>query len=37
VWGVEEVGHQYNFDDKDIEWMGQPFTEEGKREAGLLD
>ncbi len=37
VWGVDPVGYQYNFDDKDIEWVGKPFTEEGKREAGLLD
>ena len=37
LWGVESVGHQYDFDDEDLEWIGQPFTEEGKREAGLLD
>ncbi len=37
VWGVDPVGYQYNFDDTDIEWVGKPFTEEGKREAGLLD
>ncbi len=36
-WGVEAVGHEYNFDDSQLDWIGQPFTDEGKREAGLLD
>jgi predicted amidohydrolase YtcJ len=36
-WGVEPVGHQYNFDDNQLEWIGKPFTEDGKREAGLMD
>ena len=34
-WRVEPVGHQYNFDDSELEWIGKPFTEEGKREAGI--
>jgi hypothetical protein len=32
-WGTEPVGHQFNFEDKDIEYIGKPFTDEGKREA----
>ena len=36
-WGVEPVGHQYNFDDNQLEWIGKAFTDEGKKEAGLLD
>ena len=36
-WGVGAVGHEYDFDDSQLDWIGQPFTEEGKREAGLRD
>ena len=36
-WGVEQVGPQYNFDDKRLEWIGKPFTAEGKKEAGLTN
>jgi len=36
-WGVAPVGYEYNFDDSELEWIGKPFTEEGKKEAGLLD
>ncbi len=35
-WGVDRVGYQYNFEDKDVEDSGKPFTEAGKREAGLI-
>lgn len=33
-WKMEPIGNQYNFDDKDIAWIGQPITAEGKKEAG---
>ena len=33
-WAVPPVGNQFNFDDKQLEWIGKAFTEEGKREAG---
>ena len=36
-WGVEPVGYQYNFNDEEVEWIGEPFTEEGKREAGVAN
>ncbi len=36
-WGVEPVGYQYHFEDSQLEWIGKPFTDEGKREAGLMD
>ena len=36
-WGVESVGPQFNFDDSELQWIGKAFTEEGKKEAGLLD
>jgi hypothetical protein len=34
-WGVEPVGNQFNFDDAQLEWIGKPITEDGKREAGM--
>jgi predicted amidohydrolase YtcJ len=36
-WGVPPVGPQFNFDDTAIEWIGKPFSEDGKREAGLTN
>ena len=30
---MEPVGHQFNFEDAQLEWIGKPFTEEGKKEA----
>ena len=36
-WGVGAVGHEYSFEDSQLEWIGKPITEDGKREAGLLD
>ena len=30
-WQVEPVGYQYNFEDSEMEWIGKPFTEEGKK------
>jgi hypothetical protein len=33
-WGVDPVGYQLNFKDEEVAWIGEPFTEEGKREAG---
>ena len=33
-WGVEPVGYQLNFEDEEVAWIGEPFTEEGKKEAG---
>ncbi len=35
-WGVDPVGFQYSFKDEDVAHLGKPFTEEGKREAGLI-
>ncbi len=35
-WGVNQVGYQYNFEDKDMEYIGKPVTEVAKREAGLI-
>ncbi|MBI2821079.1 MAG: amidohydrolase family protein [Acidobacteria bacterium] len=32
-WGVQPAGNQYNFDDKDVEWIGKPVTEDGRRET----
>ena len=34
-WGVAAVGTQFNFEDKALEWIGTPLTEEGKRRAGI--
>lgn len=34
-WGISEVGPQFGFEDDQIEWIGKPFTEEGKKEAGI--
>jgi predicted amidohydrolase YtcJ len=36
-WRMPPVGNQYNFADKDIEWIGKPQTAEGKKEAGLTE
>ena len=36
-WSVEPVGYQYSFEDEEVAWIGEPFTEEGRREAGLMD
>jgi predicted amidohydrolase YtcJ len=34
-FGIEPVGYQFNFSDADVEWIGKPFTEQGKKDAGL--
>jgi predicted amidohydrolase YtcJ len=34
-WGVEPVGHQFGFEDKDVEWIGKAFSEQGKKDAGV--
>ena len=31
---MEPVGYQLNFEDEEVAWIGEPFTEEGKKEAG---
>ncbi len=36
-WRTVPVGQQYNFEDSEMEWIGQAFTEEGLREAGLTE
>lgn len=33
-WGAEPVGPQFNFDDKQIEWIEKAITEDGRRETG---
>lgn len=30
------LGNQYDFDDNEIGWIGEPITVEGKREAGYI-
>jgi predicted amidohydrolase YtcJ len=35
-WKMEEIGPQFSFDDAQIEWIGKPVTDEGKKEAGLM-
>jgi predicted amidohydrolase YtcJ len=34
-WGVPEVGHQFNFEDAQVEWIGKPFSDDA-RKAGLM-
>ena len=29
-WITEPVGTRFNFEDQQIEWIGKPFSEEGK-------
>jgi hypothetical protein len=36
-WGKVPVGPQFSFEDSEVAWIGQAFTEAGKREAGLMD
>jgi cytosine/adenosine deaminase-related metal-dependent hydrolase len=36
-WGTTPVGPDYNFEDSEVAWIGEAFTEEGRREAGLMD
>jgi hypothetical protein len=31
---MEPVGNQFNFDDKQLEWIGKPVTAAGKAAAG---
>ena len=34
-WKTEPVGQQFNFKDEDVDWIGKPFSENGKKEAGM--
>jgi predicted amidohydrolase YtcJ len=33
-WGVPEAGPQFSFLDKDVEWVGKAYTDDGLKEAG---
>ena len=32
-WNTQPIGSQYNFDDKDVAWIGQPLSDEAKEAA----
>jgi hypothetical protein len=34
-WGTDPLGHQFTFEDTDVEWIGKAFSEQGKKEAGV--
>jgi hypothetical protein len=34
-WGIDPIGHQFNFEDHQVAWIGKAFSDEGKKAAGI--